>query len=74
MLRIRQVNPEVLAARLRMDDGLALMGAGLSVKETAARLGYTAQSHFCRHFREVYGVPPTEYKRRLKGNAAVQTR
>jgi AraC-like DNA-binding protein len=57
-----------------MDDGLALMGAGLSVKETAARLGYTAQSHFCRHFREVYGVPPTEYKRRLEGNAAVQTR
>ncbi|MFW5856720.1 MAG: helix-turn-helix transcriptional regulator, partial [Planctomycetota bacterium] len=36
---------------------------GLSVKETAARLGYDTPSHFARAFRRVTGVAPRDYRR-----------
>ena len=45
-----------LAAEWLVDDGL-------SVKETAARLGYDTPSHFARAFRRVTGVAPRDYRR-----------
>ena len=66
LLRHRQQNPKVYADTLRMGDGVAL----LSVKEVAAKLGYADQAHFCRHFRQVHGVTPTEYRKRMRSRAA----
>ena len=49
------------AARLLglTDDGLAAIGD---------RVGYTSEFAFSRGFRRCFGVPPGEYRRRLRGN------
>jgi two-component system response regulator YesN len=47
---------------LRMKRAGELLSSGqYTVTETAFRSGYNELSHFCRKFKEYYGVSPTEY-------------
>jgi AraC-like DNA-binding protein len=47
-------------ADLRLRRARTLLREGLSVKETAAELGYKQPSHFCRCFKEYHRMTPSE--------------
>ena len=50
--------------RLRAEEARSLLeNTALSCAEIAANLGFTDQSHFTRHFREVAGITPAQYRR-----------
>lgn len=50
---------------LRMQDATTLLAdTFLSVKEIIARVGFTDESHFVKNFKRIYGVTPTEYRKR----------
>lgn len=38
-----------------------------SIQEISDRLGFTAQTDFCRYFKRETGITPSEYRRRLAG-------
>jgi AraC-like DNA-binding protein len=44
---------------LRQTEGLALIAAGNSVKETAHELRYKHPAHFSRDFKRFHGMPPS---------------
>lgn len=50
---------EYVRRRLAQRAYRLLAGEGLSVKETADRLGFSSPFYFSRVFRAVYGVPPS---------------
>jgi AraC-like DNA-binding protein len=50
-------------ADVRLRNAHALLQTGVSVKEAAADLGYKQSSHFCRCFKERYGMTPSEFSR-----------
>lgn len=54
----------IMAARVRRAQAL-LMDDSLSLAEIAYTVGFGTQSRFCTVFREVAGVTPSEYRRRL---------
>lgn len=48
--------------RLKMEHARELLSSGMySVTEAAALSGYSDLSHFCREFKKIYGIKPTEY-------------
>ena len=48
---------------LRVKRGAQLLqSSGLTVAEIAYRVGFKHRSHFSRYFRDVFGVPPSEYR------------
>ena len=49
-----------LSERRSLDAAELLMNCS-SVKEAAFQLGYKQVSHFCRHFKNYYGVTPNEF-------------
>lgn len=54
--------------RVRMREAIRLLiGSALSIKEISSRVGYLHTSHFDRHFRAVYGVTASAYRRRPGG-------
>lgn len=59
------VPPRIVLCRLRLEAAAALLDREptLLVKEVVARVGGGDDSHFCRDFRERYGLSPTEYRR-----------
>jgi AraC-like DNA-binding protein len=53
------MGPKELEIRLRLEYACFLLGEqGLSVRETAERLGYPDAFIFSRQFRKMYGIPP----------------
>ena len=48
--------------RIKMQEAIRLLQAGLSVKETALQLGYTDQNYFSTAFKRIIGKTPTHYK------------
>lgn len=54
--------PHAWRTQLRLQRSLAPLRAGLSVTEVAAACGFTDQSHFTRHFRRMFGVPPGRWQ------------
>ncbi len=58
--------PKTVYDRVRMDAAQSLLAQGLTVSETAHRLGYKDAFHFSRAFRRVRGIPPREIQKRLK--------
>ena len=50
--------------RLRTEEARRLLETTtFSCAEIAAEMGFTDQSHFTRHFREVAGITPAQYRR-----------
>lgn len=56
-------SPRQLLCNLRLQAAaLLLHNPSLRVKEIQARVGIADASHFCRDFRDRFGVSPTEYR------------
>jgi AraC-like DNA-binding protein len=54
--------PHAWRNQIRMQRSLAPLRAGASVADVAATNGFTDQSHFTRHFRRMFGVPPGRWQ------------
>jgi AraC-like DNA-binding protein len=54
--------PHAWRNQVRLQRSLAPLRAGVSVTEVAAASGFTDQSHFTRHFRRMFGVPPGRWQ------------
>lgn len=51
---------------IRTREAAALLRNGkLNVAEVAFSVGYGSVPHFCRVFKETYGLPPVEYRKRV---------
>ncbi len=48
---------------IRMKKAIEMLDMGISVKEVAAKAGYTDYYYFMKAFKKYYGVTPTEYKK-----------
>lgn len=56
-----QKTPKQWARQLRFRLAIDLMRSGLSIKQVAAKLGYSDSAHLCNEFRRVWGVSPRQY-------------
>ncbi|MEM5419502.1 MULTISPECIES: helix-turn-helix transcriptional regulator [Paraburkholderia] len=54
--------PHAWRTQLRLQRALAPLREGATVAEVAAASGFTDQSHFTRHFRRMFGVPPGRWQ------------
>jgi AraC-like DNA-binding protein len=54
--------PHAWRNQLRIVRALPALRAGASVTDVAAASGFTDQSHFTRHFKRVFGVPPGRWR------------
>jgi AraC-like DNA-binding protein len=54
--------PHAWRNQVRLEHAVRLLRSRMSVAEVAASCGYTDQSHFTRHFRKAYGVPPGRWQ------------
>jgi AraC-like DNA-binding protein len=54
--------PHAWRNQLRIVRALPALRAGVSVTDVAAASGFTDQSHFTRHFKRAFGVPPGRWR------------
>ena len=55
--------PRQLLCNMRLQAAaLLLQDPSIRIKEIQARVGIADASHFCRDFRDRFGVSPTEYR------------
>ncbi|MGH8781519.1 AraC family transcriptional regulator [Paraburkholderia sp.] len=54
--------PHAWRNQIRLQRALAPLRAGASVADVAVAHGFTDQSHFTRHFRRMFGVPPGRWQ------------
>ncbi|GAB7535344.1 AraC family transcriptional regulator [Burkholderia sp. 22PA0099] len=54
--------PHAWRNQLRLHRSLAPLRAGLAVADVAAASGFVDQSHFTRHFKRMFGVPPGRWQ------------
>jgi AraC-like DNA-binding protein len=54
--------PHAWRNQLRIVRALPALRAGASVTDVAAASGFTDQSHFTRHFKRTFGVPPGRWR------------
>ncbi len=57
-----RIPPHAWRNQLRLQRALAPLREGVSVADVAAACGFTDQSHFTRHFRRMFGVPPGRWQ------------
>lgn len=63
--RCTSLTPALYANVLRMESAIeALSRSEISAAELSCRLGFSAQSHFTRFFRQHLGITPTDYRRK----------
>ncbi|HLX68315.1 MAG TPA: helix-turn-helix domain-containing protein [Verrucomicrobiae bacterium] len=62
--------PQAWLNRKRLLDAKALLVTGLSVKQVAASLSFKQCSHFCRQFKEAFGITPLEFARQSYADAS----
>jgi len=63
------LKPKAWMAEMRQKQALELLRDGSSVKETAAWLGYSHNTHFSREFKKVWGFSPSQTH--LQGHKAM---
>lgn len=69
------VTPAQHLKSLRMQKAKELLeGTFLNVKQIMIQVGINDESHFVRDFRERYGLPPAEYRRRLRRRSSKLTK
>ncbi|GAB2911003.1 AraC family transcriptional regulator [Paraburkholderia jirisanensis] len=54
--------PHAWRNQMRLQRSLGPLRAGVPVTDVAAASGFTDQSHFTRHFRRMFGVPPGRWQ------------
>ncbi|MDE1183660.1 AraC family transcriptional regulator [Paraburkholderia sp.] len=54
--------PHAWRTQLRLQRSLAPLRAGVPVADVAVESGFSDQSHFTRHFRRMFGVPPGRWQ------------
>lgn len=54
--------PHAWRNQMRLNHALRALRKGKSVTEVAAASGFTDQSHFTRHFKRAFGVPPGRWR------------
>jgi AraC-like DNA-binding protein len=54
--------PHAWRTQLRLQRSLAPLRAGATVADVASATGFSDQSHFTRHFRRMFGVPPGRWQ------------
>jgi AraC-like DNA-binding protein len=54
--------PHAWRNQMRLNRALKALRAGVSVTDVAAASGFTDQSHFTRHFKKTFGVPPGRWR------------
>ncbi|KND56114.1 L-rhamnose operon transcriptional activator RhaR [Candidatus Paraburkholderia schumanniana] len=54
--------PHAWRNQMRIVRALPALRAGASVTDVAAASGFTDQSHFTRHFKRAFGVPPGRWR------------
>ena len=54
--------PHAWRTQLRLQRALAPLREGATVADVAAASGFSDQSHFTRHFRRMFGVPPGRWQ------------
>jgi AraC-like DNA-binding protein len=54
--------PHAWRNQVRLQRALGPLRAGAPVVEVATAMGFTDQSHFTRHFRRMFGVPPGRWQ------------
>ncbi|SDD54139.1 helix-turn-helix transcriptional regulator [Paraburkholderia lycopersici] len=54
--------PHAWRTQLRLQRALGPLREGATVADVAAASGFTDQSHFTRHFRRMFGVPPGRWQ------------
>ena len=60
-------SPRQLLCNLRLAAASVLLhDPGIRVKEIQARVGIADASHFCRDFRDRFGVSPSEYRYQIR--------
>lgn len=58
--------PKEYQTTCRMERATALLsGSDLNLSEVAARCGFASHSFFCKTFKRLYGITPTEYRQGL---------
>lgn len=63
--RCTSLTPALYANVLRMESAIeGLARSDVSAAELSHRLGFSAQSHFTRFFRQHLGITPTDYRRK----------
>ncbi|SAK90684.1 AraC family transcriptional regulator [Caballeronia pedi] len=66
--------PHAWRNQMRIVRALPALRAGASVTDVAAASGFTDQSHFTRHFKRTFGVPPGRWRRtRAKQRESART-
>ena len=45
------------------DSACAMLADGFSVSDTALRCGYSTSSYFCKMFKSIVSMTPSEYRR-----------
>lgn len=56
------MSPHEFHLQLKMRRAQQLLGAGLTVKEVARRLGFDSPFHLSRIFKRRFGVPPSQWR------------
>jgi transcriptional regulator GlxA family with amidase domain len=60
-------SPRQLLCNLRLQSAAVLLrDPSMRIKEIQARVGIADASHFCRDFRDRFGVSPTEYRYQIE--------
>ena len=56
--------PQKWLDRLRLEASRELLLSGQQIKRVSFELGFKRQSHFCRQFKDLYRMTPSEFSAR----------
>ena len=62
--RYAGVSPKAYYSKLRCEEAVRLLEAGMTVQETAEEMGFSSASYFSEFFKKHLGIPPARFIRR----------